>query len=69
MKKAELESKLLELEKKIAVLEARPICYGHNCNCNHLCNLPHYPSYPYQPFWTITTGTNSPGVATFGNIS
>lgn len=59
MKKAELEAKILELEKKIAVLEARPICYGHFCGCNHY-NYPQ-PVNPVYP-WTVTCGgtTGSP---------
>ena len=55
MKKAELEAKILELEKKVAVLEARPICYGHYCGCNH-CNSPVYPTYPW---YTVTSGSPS----------
>jgi hypothetical protein len=50
MKKAELEAKILELEKKIAVLEARPqFCMGHSC-CNHW----NYPANPNQPWYTVT---------------
>jgi hypothetical protein len=80
MKKAELEAKILELDKKIAVLEARPVCYGHYCNYNHVCNLPHYPSTPYQPFpsgptWVLSSGAagglsgENVGTVKFGNIS
>lgn len=55
MKKSELETKILELEKKIAVLEARPVCYGHYCNCNHF----NYPN-PYQPFYSpVICGTST----------
>lgn len=57
MKKAKLENKILEMEKKIAVLEARPICYGHYCGCNHY-NYPVNPVYPWYP--QPTCGTTSP---------
>jgi LSD1 subclass zinc finger protein len=44
MKKVELEKELLELKAKVIALEARPICYGHVCGCNHY-NYPQYPGY------------------------
>jgi hypothetical protein len=53
MKKAELEKELLELKAKIMALEARPICYGHVCGCNHY-NYPQYPGYyPNYPTYTL----------------
>lgn len=59
MKKAELELKLLELEKKIKELETRPTiyCLGHTCHCNHY-NYPIYPSNPWytNPTYTLTSG-------------
>lgn len=49
MTKKQLEIKLLDLEKKIAVLEARPqFCMGHNC-CNH--NYPYAPTMPVYPYY------------------
>ena len=71
MKKAELEQKLIELDKKIAILEARPVCYGHYCNCNHVCTLPHYPNIPYGPNTTpwYTGPTWSSGGTTLGGLT
>lgn len=61
MTKKELEAKLIELEKKVAVLEARPqYCMGHYCHCtNH--NYPTYPNYPYYPYYD--------GIHQLGNTS
>lgn len=67
MTKKELEVKVLDLEKKIVVLEARPICYGfHQCSCG--CHHGNWPNTinPFQPNtypWYGTTtisGINSP---------
>ena len=70
MKKAELEAKILELEKAIVELRARPICYGHYCGCNHY----NYPVYPNYPWYTFTGGTGNPPLAnpttvTFGKVN
>lgn len=62
MKKSELEAKLFELEKKIAVLEARPVCYGHYCGCHthNYPNQPYSPAYPYYGIWCGTSSGDSP---------
>lgn len=51
MTKKELEIKLLDLEKKIAVLEARPqFCTGHYCHCNSH-NYPYASTISVYPYY------------------
>jgi len=47
-----LQIRIEALEKQVAVLEARPICYGHVCGWNHY----NYPQYPNNP--PTITGTS-----------
>jgi LSD1 subclass zinc finger protein len=75
MKKSEMETKIKELELKIAALEARPqvFCAGHSCHCNIT-----HPTWinPYNPWGSgticsVETGgiQSVPTTVTFGKIN